>query len=129
MPEAASILVDGRQDVREAIAAQPCDIPFALRGVYPRSGEEGNVITVGEYANASTPCPVVDELVYQIDIRALDRETAVALSRLVNTALIGLGLRRQYAGPDGLSEDPAGYCTKTLRYGRRVDKRTMRLID
>lgn len=129
MTNVEDILVDGRLDVREAIEAQSSDIPFLLRGVYPRSVEEGVVITVSEYTNTSTACPVVDEIAYQIDVWAFDRESVVALSRLVNTALTGLGLKRQYAGPDRLSEDPVGYCTKTLRYGRRVDKRTMRLID
>lgn len=129
MTDVEDILVDGRLDVREAIEAQSGDIPFTVRGVYPRSVEEGVVLTVSEYANASTACPVVDEIAYQIDVWAFDRETVVALSQLVNAALTGLGLKRQYAGPDGRSEDPAGYCTKTLRYGRRVDKRTMRLID
>ena len=129
MTDAELILVDGRPDVREAIAAQPCHIPYALRGRFPRSVEEGAVITVGEYANAATACPVVDEIAYQIDIWAFDRETVVALSQTVNSALTALGLKRQYAGPDGLSDDPVGYCTKTLRYGRRVDKRSMRLID
>ena len=41
------------------IAARDCDIPFALRGTCPRSTEEGVVVTVGEYANEATACPVV----------------------------------------------------------------------
>ena len=87
------------------------------------------MVTVGEYTNVATDCPVVDQIDYQIDLWAFDRETVVLLSQLVNQALTTLGLKRQYAGPDQVSGDPAGYCTKTFRYGRKVDKRTMRLID
>lgn len=124
-----TLLVDGRGDVRAAIEAQESDIPFTVRGVYPRGRAEGARIIVSEYANRSTDCPVVDELSYRIDVWAPDRESVVALSGLVSRALTGLGLRRQYAGPDELSGDPEGYCVKSFRYGRRVDKRMMRLID
>ena len=112
------ILVDGRQAVRDALAGMRTGLAFTVRGSWPRSTDDGVLITVGEYTNVATDCPVVD-----------DRETVVALSQLVNEALTGLGLKRQYAGPDTVSDDPAGYCRKTFRYGRRVDKRKMRLID
>lgn len=129
MTDVEKRLVDGRKAVREALAAAETDGTFTVRGSYPRSTSDGVVITVGEYANVTTDCPVVDQIAYQIDIWAFERETVVGLSQLVNGALTALGLKRQYAGPDTISENPAGYCTKTFRYGRRVDKRTMRLID
>ena len=47
----------------------------------------------------------------------------------VNRTLLGMGFLREYAGPDERSEEPAGYCRKTFRYGRKVDKRWMRLMD
>ena len=122
-------LVDGRQAVRDALAGMRTGLAFTVRGSWPRSTDDGVLITVGEYTNVATDCPVVDEIAYQVDLWAFDRETVVALSQLVNEALTGLGLKRQYAGPDTVSDDPAGYCRKTFRYGRRVDKRTMRLID
>lgn len=129
MTDVESILVDGRQAVREALSAVKTDLVCTVRGSYPRSTDDGVIITVGEYTNVATDCPVVDEIAYQIDLWAFDRETVVELSQLVNRALTTLGLRRQYAGPDAVSDDPAGYCRKTFRYGRKVDKRTMRLID
>lgn len=129
MIDVKEILVDGRQAVRDALSAVKSDWTVTVRGSYPRSTDDGVVITVGEYTNVATDCPVVDEIAYQIDLWAFDRETVVALSQQVNQALTALGLRRQYAGPDAVSDDPAGYCRKTFRYGRKVDKRTMRLID
>ena len=129
MTDVTGILVDGRQAVRNALSAIQTDLAFTVRGSYPRSTDDGVIITVGEYTNVATDCPVVDEIAYQIDLWAFDRETVVALSEQVNRTLTNLGLRRQYAGPDTVSDDPAGYCRKTFRFGRKVDKRTMRLID
>lgn len=129
MTEVEQTLVDGRKAVRDALAGAETALTFTIRGSYPHSTDAGVVVTVGEYTNVATDCPVVDQIAYQIDIWAFDRETVVELSQAVNTALTGLGLKRQYAGPDTVSDDPAGYCRKTFRYGRRVDKRTMRLID
>lgn len=129
MRERETILVDGRQAVRDALSQVETDLVFTVRGSYPHSTDDGVLITVGEYTNVATDCPVVDEIAYQVDVWAFDRETVVELSQLVNQALTTLGLKRQYAGPDTVSEDPVGYCKKTFRYGRRVDKRTMRLID
>ena len=44
-------------------------------------------------------------------------------------AMLKLGLRRTYAGDDGFDSEGAGAYTKTYRFGRKIDKRTMRLID
>lgn len=129
MTDVKGILVDGRQAVRDALSAVETDLTFTVRGSYPRTTDDGVLITVGEYTNVATDCPVVDQIAYQLDIWAFDRETVVRLSEAVNEALTKLGLKRQYAGPDTQSDDPAGYCRKTFRYGRKVDKRTMRLID
>lgn len=129
MTEAAKALVDGRTVVRQALEGLSCGVTYTVRGSYPRSMRDGIIVIVGEYTNISTNCPVVDKLSYQVDLWAFDRETVVTLSEAVNEALLELGLRREYAGPDGISSQPAGYCTKTFRYGRKVDKRWMRLID
>ena len=87
------------------------------------------MVTVSEYTNTSTDCPVVDKISYQIDLWAFDRGTVVTLSEAVNRTLLEMGFLREYAGPDERSEEPAGYCRKTFRYGRKVDKRWMRLMD
>ena len=99
---------------------------YTVRGRYPRSTQDGVLVTVGEYTNTSTDCPVVDKLSYQIDLWAFDRGTVVTLSEAVNRTLLRMGFLREYAGPDERSEEPAGYCRKTFRYGRKVDKRWMR---
>ena len=51
------------------------------------------------------------------------------LTEKVDEALTSLGLIRQFASSDALLHDPSGYLRKSLRYGRRVDTRTNRLID
>lgn len=129
MTDAARKLVDGRPAVRQALEAIQCDVAFTVRGRYPRSTQDGVLVTVGEYTNISTDCPVVDKLSYQIDLWAFDWGTVATLSQAVNQALIELGFRREYAGPDELSGTPAGYYRKTFRYGRKIDKRWMRLMD
>lgn len=129
MTEAALTLVDGRTQVRQALTEMECAVSFSVQGRYPRSTQDGVMVTVGEYSNTSTDCPVVDKLSYQIDLWAFDRGTVVALSEAVNRTLVGMGFRREYTGPDERSEEPLGYCKKTFRYGRKVDKRWMRLMD
>ena len=103
MTEAALTLVDGRAQVRKALEDMECSVAYTVRGRYPRSTQDGVLVTVGEYTNTSTDCSVVDKLSYQIDLWAF--------------------------GPDERSDEPTGYCRKTFRYGRKVDKRWMRLMD
>ncbi len=122
-------LVDGRSQVRQALTGLTTDISYTLRGRYPQAVNDGVLITCCEYANTATENPLVDKLVYQVDIWAFDWDTVLELAALVNAALTELGLRRQYSGPDTIADDPAGYLRKTYRFGRNVDKRTMRLID
>ena len=111
MTEAALTLVDGRAQVRKALEEMECSVAYTVRGRYPRSTQDGVLVTVGEY------------------LWAFDRGTVVTLSEAVNRTLLGMGFLREYAGPDERSEEPAGYCRKTFRYGRKVDKRWMRLMD
>ncbi len=127
MTEAELTLVDARAQVKAALEEMESDIAFSVRQSYPKEAVEGVVVTYGEYDNRSTDCPVVDEIVYQVDIWAFDRETAAALAALVNRAMLGIGLKRTYMGPDTVENST--YERKTLRFGRRVDKRTMRLIN
>lgn len=127
MTEAELTLVDARAQVKAALEGMESDIAFSVRQSCPREAAEGVVVTYGEYDNRSTDCPVVDEIEYQVDIWAFDRETATALANLVNRAMLGIGLKRTYMGPD--TAENSKYERKTLRFGRRVDKRIMRLVD
>ncbi|MCD7757370.1 MAG: hypothetical protein LUH45_04290 [Clostridiales bacterium] len=127
MTEAELTLVDARAQVKAALEGMESDIAFSVRQSYPREAAEGVIITYEEYDNRSTDCPVVDEIVYQVDIWAFDRETAAALAALVNRSMLSIGLKRTYMGPDTVENST--YERKTLRFGRRVDKRTMRLIN
>lgn len=47
MTDVESILVDGRQAVREALSAVKTDLVCTVRGSYPRSTDDGVIITVG----------------------------------------------------------------------------------
>ncbi|MCD7887007.1 MAG: hypothetical protein LUG44_05240 [Clostridiales bacterium] len=127
MTEAELTLVDARAQVKASLEGMESDIAFSVRQSCPREPAEGVVITYGEYDNRSTDCPVVDEIEYQVDIWAFDRETATTLANLVNRAMLGIGLKRTYMGPDTVENSK--YERKTLRFGRRVDKRSMRLIN
>lgn len=126
MTEAEWTLVDARQQVKVALEGMQSEIAFDVRQSWPREQTDRIVITYSEYDNRSTDCPVVDELTYQIDIWCFDRETAVELAGLVNRAMLELGLKRTY-----MSEvvENGVFQRKTMRFGRKIDKRWMRLMD
>ena len=56
MTEAALTLVDGRAQVRKALEDMECSVAYTVRGRYPRSTQDGVLVTVGEYTNTSTDC-------------------------------------------------------------------------
>lgn len=119
-------LCNGRGWVRQALEEMDPGFPFTLRSGWPASEVEGEAVFFGEHSNTSTDLAVVDEISYFVVLRAEDWDRLWELTEAVNEALLGLGLRRQYTSPDEFDE---GRYTKTLRFGRRVDKRSMRLID
>ena len=122
-------MVDAREQIHTALAALDTEVPYTLRGRYPKGMAEGNVITWGEYSNVSTDCPVVDQITFQVDLWTRTPEERRALAEAVNRAMCGIGLRRTYAGMDGYDENTGGYYRKTFRFGRKVDKRWGRLMD
>ncbi len=129
MREAEGLLVDERAQIRGALEAAECEIHFDVRQRWPVTQAEGVVVTYQEYSNVSTQCPVVDELVYQVDVWAFDRETVQTVASAVNRAMLELGLKRVWSGEDALANDSSGYLRKSYRFGRKVDKRFMRLVD
>jgi hypothetical protein len=129
MREIESLLVDARAQVRAALSAAETETPFALKPEFSLGESQGNVVTWGEYSNVSTDCPVVDRIVFQVEVYALDRDSRQELGQAVNQAMTALGLKRVYASPDSFQDTGPGYFCKTFRFARKVDKRTMRLID
>lgn len=129
MREAEGLLVDARAQIRGALEAAECEIHFDVRQRWPVTQAEGVVVTYQEYSNVSTQCPVVDELVYQVDVWAFDRETVQTVASAVNRAMLALGLKRVWSGEDALADDSSRYLRKSYRFGRKVDKRSMRLVD
>lgn len=121
-----STLCDGRGWVHQALEEMDPGFDFTLRNGWPRASVEGEAVFWGEHSNTSTDLAVVDEVSYFVVLRARDWDRLWELSEAVNQALLELGLRRQYASPDEFDE---GYCTKTFRFGRKIDKRFMRLVD
>ena len=129
MNETELLLVDGRAQVAEALANMEADYPFALRSAFSRRSGGGEQVIWSEFSNVGTEVPVVDELTYQVTVRAEDLDRLRSLCAGVNRAMRSLGLRRSYAGEDGYDPGGTGAYTKTYRFSRRVDKRSMRLID
>lgn len=120
------VLCDGRLAVGQALEDVKADFPFTLRCGFAHTVLPGDGIVWGEWSNVSTDCPVVDELAYQVIVLAGNMDRLRILCAGVNEVLLRLGLKRIYTSPDGFEDNRY---TKTLRFGRRVDKRTMRLID
>ncbi|MCD8381547.1 MAG: hypothetical protein LUC30_01310 [Clostridiales bacterium] len=128
MTDESLILTDAAGQVREALAGLDTELTYTVSGQWPRSAPTGTVITVTELDNAQVSgLLVVDRLSFQIDLWGTDGDSLRALAPLVNTALLSLGLLRDYAGP--LELERGNYFRKTFRFGRRVDKRSMRMID
>lgn len=127
MKEAEWKLVDLREQVRQALLAAEYGEAVSVRQAWPREDSEGLIITYQEYDNHSTDCSVVDFVEYQVDLWAYDRETVRRLAQAVNRALLNIGLKRTYMGPE--REETSLYERKTMRFGRNVDKRWMRATD
>ena len=129
MNEGELLLCDGREDVYRVLAQAAEALGFRLRSTAPRAAPEGDTVIWGEWSNRSTHIPVVDEVSYQVQLWTGDLDRLRELCAGVNRAMLELGLRRIYSSPDAFDETGTGCYTKTFRFGRRVDKRTMRLID
>lgn len=122
-------MVDAIPQIRQALADLDTSTPYTLTEQWPRKAITGNLITVTEITNAGTDIDCVDRVTYQIDVWSPYANPVRKLVPLVNAAMLGIGFRRQAAEQLNYLTAKGGYYRKALRYGRKVDKRTMRLID
>lgn len=118
-----------RGEIKETLKSIQCDIPFDVKMAFPESVNEGNIISYFELTNTSTSFSVVDDISFQIDLWFFDLDELFTMLSLVDKALTDKGLLRQFVSSDSMLHDSSGYLRKTLRYGRRVDTLTNRLID
>ena len=123
MTEVEWKLCDGRAAVYAALRAQLAELDVPLRSLWARTPTAGECVSWGEWANRSTEQAVVDELIYQVSVRAQRFDRLHELCDSVNRAMLGLGRRRVYSSPDGYESAGEGAYTKTFRFGRKVDKR------
>jgi hypothetical protein len=114
-------MVDAIPQIRQALASLDTTLPYTVSEQWPRTSITGNLITVTEITNASTSWRCVDDLAYQIDVWAAEADAVRELAPLVN--------RRTASQPLDRYDKNGGYFRKALRFGRKVDKRFMRLID
>ena len=122
-------MVDAILQIREALNNLDTSTPYTVTEQWPRKAITGNLITVTEITNAGTDTDCVDRLGYQIDVWSPRADPVRELVPLVNAAMLGIGFRRNASEQLNYLTEKGGYYRKALRYGRRVDKRTMRLID
>lgn len=122
-------MVDAIPQIRQALASLDTTLLYTVSEQWPRTSITGNLITVTEITNASTSWRCVDDLAYQIDVWAAEADAVRELAPLVNDALLGIGFRRTASQPLDRYDKNGGYFRKALRFGRKVDKRFMRLID
>ena len=118
MTEAEWKLCDGRAAVYAALRAQLAELDVPLRSLWARTPTAGECVSWGEWANRSTEQAVVDELIYQVSVRAQRFDRLHELCAGVNRAMLGLGLRRVYSSPDGYESAGEGAYTQTFRFGR-----------
>ena len=122
-------MVDAIPQIRQALASLDTTLPYTVSEQWPRTSITGNLITVTEITKASTSWRCVDDLAYQIDVWAAEADAVRELAPMVNDALLGIGFRRTGSQQLDRYDKNGGYFRKALRFGRKVDKRFMRLID
>lgn len=122
-------MVDAIPQIRQALASLDTTLHYTVSEQWPRTSITGNLITVTEITNTSTGWRCVDDLAYQIDVWAAEADAVRELAPLVNDALLGIGFRRTASQQLDRYDKNGGYFRKALRFGRKVDKRFMRLID
>ena len=93
---------------------------------WPRRELDGPTIVVQEISNTATDVNVVDSLSYQVDVWAEEADTVRSLFQRVDDVISGMGWKRSFC--PSLTRDGFGR-RQTARYSRKVDKRTLRLID
>lgn len=114
---------DAFPQIKMALEALP-DHPKVTER-WPRSERRGSLIVVTEITNIHTAACCVDQLSYQVDVWADDEDTLRRMADGVDEALSTMGFKRTMAGA---IDDSDGF-RKLFRFGRKVDKRLMRLID
>ena len=122
-------MVDARKQIKNALESIESDTKFKVRMQFPQSVNDGVMITYFEVLNQQTYVSVVDEIAFQVDIWAYDMTTLCFFIGKVSDALTAIGLKRQFVSPDIMPAGNGGYFRKTMRFGRKVDTRTNRLID
>ena len=122
-------MVDPVPQIKELLRGLDTELEYSVLSRWPRREDAGNLITVTEITNMQTAISVVDDIAVQVDLWSDERDSIRVLAPRVNAAVCGMGLRRDYAG--AIEQQPEGRWPfrKTFRFGRRVDKRSGRLID
>lgn len=115
-------MIDAYPQIREELQGLDAEITEC----WPRKQPEYPLIVITELTNSQTQTSGVDELAYQLDLWAEDRDTLRTLRDRTDEAMCKMGWRRTMASP--LEENQNGF-RRIFRYGRKVDKRSMRLID
>lgn len=122
-------MVDAREQFKEILENIAFEKPFSVSMKFPQSVSDGTMVTYYEVLNTQTAVSVVDDIAFMVDVWTYDMETLVTLATALNDSLCAIGFKRQFSSPDMTPEEENGYFRKTLRFGRKVDTRTNRLID
>lgn len=122
-------MVDARKQIKRALEGIESDTVFKVKMQFPQSVNDGEMITYFELLNQQTYISVVDEIAFQVDVWAYSMAKLCELAGKASDVLTDIGLKRQFVSPDILPTGNGGYFRKTMRFGRKVDTRTNRLID
>lgn len=121
-------MVDAREQILELL--REIDYPeLKVKMQFPKQITAVPLVTYFEMTNTGTTVFFVDKISFQFDVWTETFESCIDLMQLVDKKITGLGLIRDYVSPDSDVVDASGYYRKTLRYSRKVDTRTNRLID
>ncbi len=93
-------MVQATPEIRALLESLETDAEYRVTAKRPRERVTENLITVTEITNMQTAVSVVVSLAWQIDLWSGEPDVIRELAPLVNAALCGLGLRRDYSGPE-----------------------------
>lgn len=122
-------MIDPIPQIRAALAGLETSLAYRVTEQWPQEVIAENLITLTEISNTNTDVRCVDLLSVQVDIWSQSADPVRELAPLVNDAIMSIGFRRQSVEQLNRLPDKGGYYRKMMRFGRKVDKRTLRLID
>lgn len=125
-------MIDIRNEIKETLERVKPSFDIKVKMAFPDTvsyNSRERLITYFELSNTDTETPTVQDIAFQIDLWTVTAKELFEAALLIDEEMKKKGLKRQFASPDSMMNDPSGYKRKIFRYGSRVDLMFNRFID